>query len=406
MISGMYKNVRRSFVRDTFEALAKHRKGEITKEELAGLEMCACPAAGSCQGLYTANTMACLTETMGMSLVGCGTALANSAKKERIAAESGEIAVSLVRRNILPRTIMTKGAFENAIKMDMALGGSTNTVLHLMAIAKEAGVAIDLETFDKISRETPHITNLRPGGEHFLEDLEYAGGIPACMKRLRPKLNSLPTVSGRLIDQIAAEAEIFNEDVIRSMKNPYHEEGGIFILRGNIAPDGAVIKQSAVSAKLMKFKGKARVFNSEEEASAAILDKKIKKGECIVIRYEGPKGGPGMREMLGPTSAITGMGLGEDCALITDGRFSGGTRGLCVGHISPEAASGGLLAILKDGDEIVIDVKNRKINAHISDKEIQQRFSGWKAPEPNVKEGYLVRYARMVSSASEGAILK
>ena len=406
MISGNYRNIRRSFVRDTFEAMAQCRNGDMSKEELSNLEMCACPAAGSCQGLYTANTMACLTETMGMSLPGSGTGLANSAKKERIAYESGEKIVNLIRRNILPRTILRNGAFENAIRMDMALGGSTNSVLHLMAIAKEAGVDINLDTFDKLSKDTPHITNLRPGGDYFMEDLEYAGGVPACMKRLKQKLNSMPTVSGKLISQIAAEAEIYNEDVIRSTRNPYHKEGGIFILKGNITPEGCVIKQSAISAKAMKFKGKIRVFDSEEEASAAILGKKIKKGDCVCIRYEGPKGGPGMREMLGPTSAITGMGLGEECALITDGRFSGGTKGLSVGHISPEAASGGMLAILKDGDEITIDVSKRKINVDLSEKEINKRFANWHAPEPKIKEGYLARYAKMVSSASEGAVFK
>jgi len=404
MISGNYKNIRRSFVRDTFEAMAKYRNQEISKDELANLEMCACPGAGSCQGLYTANTMACLTETLGMSLPGCGTALANSAKKDRIARESGEIIVNLARRNIHPRTILRKGAFENAIRMDMALGGSTNTVLHLIAIAKEAGVNLTLDDFDRFSRDTPHITNLRPAGEYFMEDLEFAGGIPACMKRLKQKLNNMPTVSGKLIGQIAGEAQIFNEDVIRSVHNPYHREGGIFILRGNLAPDGAVIKQSAISPKNMKFRGTARVFESEEEATAAILGKKIKRGDCISIRYEGPKGGPGMREMLGPTSAITGMGLGEDCALITDGRFSGGTRGLCIGHISPEAVNGSLLAILKDGDVINIDIKKRKIEVRLSEKEIEARMSKWSPPEPKVTEGYLGRYAKMVSPASDGAV--
>jgi len=406
MISGNYRNIKRSFVRDTFEALAKCRKGEISKEEMTGLEICACPSAGSCQGLYTANTMACLTETMGMSLPGCATALANSSKKERIAEASGERVVNLVRRNVLPRTILNKPAFENAIRMDMALGGSTNTVLHLIAIAKEAGIKIDLNDFDRLSKTTPHITSLRPGGEFFMEDLEYAGGIPAAMKRLRQKLSNLHTVSGKLIEQIAAEAQIYDENVIRSTKKPYHQEGGIFILRGNLAPEGAVVKQSAVSAKSLKFKGTIRVFDSEEKAIQAILGKKIKKGDCVCIRYEGPKGGPGMREMLGPTSAITGMGLEDQCALITDGRFSGGTRGVCVGHISPEAASGGLMAILKDGDEITIDVSARKINVKLSSNEIRDRFAKWQAPEPTITTGYLARYATMVGSASEGAVFK
>ncbi len=406
MISGNYNFKRRSLVRDTFEAIGRFKSGKITKEELDALELCACPSQGACQGLYTANSMACLTETLGMSLPGCGASLAGSAKKERIAYESGVRVVNLVRRNALPGTIMTAKAFENAIKMDMALGGSTNTVLHLIAIAREVGIDLGLELFDKISRSTPHITSLRPGGEYFMEDLEYAGGIPAVMKRLRQVLNSVQTVSGKTINQIAAEAKIFNEDVIRSTRNPYHKEGGIFILKGNLAPDGAVVKQSAISKRNVRFKGKAKVFNSEEAAMNAIMGKKIKKGDCVVIRYEGPRGGPGMREMLSPTAAIAGLGLGEDVALITDGRFSGGTRGISVGHISPEAAAGGPLAIVKDGDEVVIDIKKRSIDIKLSQSQINERFASWEEPEPKVKVGYLARYAKMVSSASEGAVFK
>ena len=404
MISGNYNCQKRSLVRDTFEAVGRFKDGKISKEEFEALELSACPAQGSCQGLYTANSMACLTETLGMSLPGCGTALAGSAKKERIAYESGVKVVNLVRRNVLPRTIMTPKAFENAIKMDMAIGGSTNTVLHLMAIAHEAGADLKLETFDRISRSTPHITNLRPGGEYFMEDLEYAGGIPAVMKRLRQVLNNLHTVSGKTIGQIAAEAKIFDEDVIRSTRNPYHKEGGIFILRGNLAPDGAVVKQSAISKANIRFKGKARIFESEESAMNAIMSKKIKKGDCIVIRYEGPRGGPGMREMLSPTAAIAGIGLGEDVALITDGRFSGGTRGISVGHISPEGAAGGPIGILKDGDEIIIDLKKRTIDVKLSSSQINERFASWKEPEAKIKDGYLARYAKMVSSADKGAI--
>ena len=406
MISGNYNFKRRSLVRDTFEAIGRFKSGKITKSELDGLELCACPSQGACQGLYTANSMACLTETLGMSFPGCATSLAGSAKKERIAYESGVKVVNLVRRNTLPRTIMTSRAFENAIKMDMALGGSTNTVLHLMAIAREAGVDLGLELFDKLARSIPHITSLRPGGEYFMEDLEYAGGIPAVMKRLRQVLNSVQTVSGKTINQIAAEAKIFNEDVIRNTRNPYHKEGGIFILKGNLAPDGAVVKQSAITKRNVRFKGKAKVFNSEEAAMNAIMGKKIKKGDCVVIRYEGPRGGPGMREMLSPTAAIAGLGLGEDVALITDGRFSGGTRGISVGHISPEAAAGGPLAIVKDRDEIVIDVRKRSIDIKLSQSQINERFASWEEPEPKVKVGYLARYAKMVSSASEGAVFK
>jgi len=406
MISGNYEFQRRSLVRDTFEAIGRFKNGKINKEEFEALELSACPAQGSCQGLYTANSMACLTETLGVSLPGCGTALAGSARKERIAYESGITVVNLVRRNVLPRTIMTKNAFENAVKMDMALGGSTNTVLHLMAVAHEARVNLNLEIFDKISRTTPHITNLRPGGDYFMEDLEYAGGIPAVMKRLKQSLSNIRTVSGKTISQIAAEAKITNENVIRNVKNPYHAEGGIFILKGNLAPEGAVVKQSAVSRKNVRFKGRARVFGSEEEAMDAIMQRKIRKGDCVVIRYEGPCGGPGMREMLSPTAAIAGLGLGEDTALITDGRFSGGTRGVSVGHISPEAAAGGAIAIVKDGDEIIINLAKRAINVSLGSRQISERFASWKKPEPKIKEGYLARYAKIVSSASEGAVFK
>lgn len=405
MISGNYNSKRRSLVRDTFEAVGRFKNGKMGKEEFDGLELCACPAQGACQGLYTANSMACLSEALGMSLPGCGTALAGSAKKERIAYESGEKVVNLVRRNILPRTIMKQKAFENAIKVDMALGGSTNTVLHLIAIAREAGVDLNLDLFDKISRSTPHITNLRPGGEYFMEDLEYAGGVAAVMKRLRQTLNNIPTVSGKTIMQIAAGANIIDDEVIRSTRNPFHKEGGIFILKGNLAPDGAVVKQSAISKGNTRFKGEARVFDSEEKAMSAVMLRKIKKGDCVVIRYEGPRGGPGMREMLGPSAAITGIGLGENVALITDGRFSGGTRGISVGHIAPEAAVGGPLAIVRDGDEISIDVNKRAISINLNDSEMNERFASLKEREPNIKEGYLARYAKAVGSASEGAVL-
>jgi len=406
MISGNYKGRRLSLVKDTFEAVGKFKKGDISQDELCNLEMCACPGAGACQGLYTANSMACITEALGMSVPGCATALAVMAKKDRIAQESGEKIVNLVRRNILPRTIMRREAFENAIKIDMALGGSTNTVLHLLAIAREFDVSLNIDEFDKISRSTPHITNILPGGEHFMEDLEYAGGIPAIMKRMKNALNDVMTTSGKNISQIANDAQVLDEDVIRDMKNPYHAEGGIAVLKGNLAPEGAVVKQTAVSAKMMQFTGKAKVFDSEEACMQAIMAGKVKKGDCLVIRYEGPKGGPGMREMLSPTAAIVGMGLADDVALITDGRFSGGTQGPCIGHIAPEAQVGGLIAIIQDGDEISIDIPKRKLELKLSDAEIKLRLAKWHAPEMKEKEGYLVRYAKMVGSASEGAILK
>jgi dihydroxy-acid dehydratase len=355
MLSGHLRGKRLSLVNDTFEAIGKYKKGLIKDDELEALEMCACPGAGSCQGMYTANTMACVTEALGMSLPGCATSLAVSADKRRIAFESGQRIVKLIKTNITPGKIMTRKAFENAIMVDLALGGSTNTVLHIPAIAQEAGIELPLETFDILSKKTPHLASMLPGGEHYLEDLNWAGGIPALMKVLRNSLHNNMTVSGKRIFEVADSAEVIDENVIRPLNKAYHKEGGIAILRGNLAPDSAVVKQSAVSKNMMKFEGAAKVFNSEEESMKAILNGKIKAGDVVVIRYEGPKGGPGMREMLSPTATIAGMGLSESVALITDGRFSGGTRGPCIGHISPEAMEGGALAILKDGDRIKID---------------------------------------------------
>jgi dihydroxy-acid dehydratase len=405
MLSGRYRKRRLAFVHDTYEALARAKKGEISLEELECLEMEACPGAGSCQGLYTANTMACLTETLGLSLPGCATALAISAKKCRIAQASGERIVELVKKNIRPLDIINKRSLENAIVVDMALGGSTNTVLHLMALAHEVNIKLDLKTFDEISRKTPHITNLEPAGEHLMEDLEYAGGIPAVLKRLKDKLNNTMTLSGKRIFDIADEAEIYDEEVIRPFNRAYHKQGGIAILFGNLSPHGAVVKQSAVNPEMMRFTGRAKVFDREEEATKAILNGKIKKGDVVVIRYEGPAGGPGMREMLAPTSAIVGLGLSESVALITDGRFSGGTKGPCIGHISPEASSGGPIAILKDGDIIDIDIPNRRLEVKLSKAEIEERFKSWKPIPAKIKTGYLARYSKLVSSADKGAIL-
>jgi len=405
MLSGHLRGKRLSLVNDTFEAIGKYKKGLITDEELEALEECACPGAGSCQGMYTANTMACITEALGMSLEGCATALAVSSKKKRIAFESGRRIVELVRKNITPRKIMTIKAFKNAIMVDLALGGSTNTVLHIPAIAHDAGFEIPLELFDKLSRKTPHICDMLPAGKHYLEDLDYAGGIPGVLKKLRGKIHDSITVSGKGIFAIADSAEIQDEDVIRPLNKAYHKEGGIAILRGNLAPHGAVVKQSAVSEGMMKFEGVAKVFDSEEDAMKAILAGKIKPRDVVVIRYEGPKGGPGMREMLSPTAAIAGMGLSESVSLITDGRFSGGTRGPCIGHISPEAMEGGPIAIVKDGDKIKIDIPKRRIDLILTDKEIEGRLSSWIPPDPKIKKGYLSRYAKMVSSAGTGAIM-
>ena len=406
MHSGMRHKRRLSLVHDTFEAIGRYREGLIDEQELTCLELEACPGQGACQGLYTANTMACITETLGMSLVGCGTALAGFAKKRRIAYRSGVRICELISENIKPRDIMTIGAFKNAIRVDMAMGGSTNTVLHLPAIAHEAGIDLPLTLFDELSKDTPHITSILPGGEYFMEDLEYAGGIPAVMKVLGGKLNDTPTETGLSTRQIQEMAEVVDPDVIKDLDHAYHSEGGIAILKGTLAPDGSVVKQSAVSEKMMVFTGKARVFDSEEESLEAIFGKKIKPGDVVVVRYEGPKGGPGMREMLQGTAAITGMGMSESVALITDGRFSGGTRGPCIGHISPEAMEGGPLCIVRDGDEIMIDIPNRKIDLLISAEEIKSRMQSWKPPEPKVKEGYLARYAKLVTSAATGAILQ
>jgi dihydroxy-acid dehydratase len=405
MLSGHLRGRRLSLVNDTFEAIGKYKKGLISSEELEALEECACPGAGSCQGMYTANTMACVTEALGMSLEGCATALAVSAKKKRIAFESGRRIVELIKKGITPRKVMTVKAFENAIMVDLALGGSTNTVLHIPAIANDAGIDLPLEVFDVLSRKVPHICDMLPAGRHYLEDLDYAGGIPAVLKRLRGTIHNNVSVSGKSIFAITDSAQIQDEDVIRPLNKAYHKEGGIAILRGNLAPDGAVVKQSAVSKGMMQFEGVAKVFESEEDAMKTILAGDIHPGDVVVIRYEGPKGGPGMREMLSPTAAISGMGLSESVALITDGRFSGGTRGPCIGHISPEAMEGGPIAIIKNGDRIRINIPERKIDMILSDKEINMRLSRWRTPAPKIKKGYLSRYAKMVSSAGKGAIM-
>jgi len=405
MISGRYGKKKLSLVKDTFEAIGRRRKGEIDDKELSCLEMDACPGAGSCQGLYTANTMACVSEALGMSLPGCAATLAISAEKERIAYKSGQLVVGLVKKEITSRKIMTQEAFENAIKVDMALGGSTNSCLHIPAISHEAGIEINLKLFDTISKNTPHITSLQPGGEYLLEDLYYAGGIPAVMSRFLDDLHNCSTVSGLQIKEIAKDAEIFDEDVIRSKEKAYRKEGGIAVLYGSMAPDGAVVKQSAVSEKMTRFAGKARVFDSEEEAMKAIMDGQISGGMVIIIRYEGPRGGPGMREMLAPTAALVGMDLGESVALITDGRFSGGTQGPCIGHVSPEAMSGGPIALVEEGDEIIIDIPQRRLNLNVSEEVIAKRKTKWTPPQPKITRGVLARYAKCVTSADKGAVL-
>ncbi|HEC24446.1 MAG TPA: dihydroxy-acid dehydratase [bacterium] len=406
MLSGRYHDSKLSFVRDTFEAVAKFKINDITEKELNDLEMCACPGQGSCQGLYTANTMACLTEAMGMSLPGAGTAIAGSAAKKRIAFESGAKIVDLIKENICPRDIITLDTLKNAIAADMALGGSSNSVLHLLAIANEAGIKLSLKLFDDISKKTPQLTSLRPVGEHFLEDLDFAGGIPSLFYELRTLINlESVTVSGKSAGEIISGVDYVNNEVIRKIDNPYRKEGGIAVLFGNLAPNGAIIKASGVSLSMMKFTGTAVVFDSEESAMENISMGNIKAGDVVVIRYEGPKGGPGMREMLAPTSMIVGMGLGDKVALITDGRFSGGTRGPCIGHVSPEAQEGGPIALIENGDKIEIDVINRKLNLLVSDEELNGRRAEISEKPKKIDYGYLSRYADVVSSADEGAIV-
>ncbi|HHV19344.1 MAG TPA: dihydroxy-acid dehydratase [Thermoanaerobacterales bacterium] len=392
-----------------FEKASAFTSGLISEEELDEVERQACPGCGSCSGLFTANSMNCLTEVLGMGLPGNGTIAANTGARIALAKKAGMQVMEMVKRDIKPRDIMTKEAFENAITVDMGMAGSTNTVLHLPAIANEAGIKLELDLFDKISKKTPYLTKLSPSGHHHMQDLHEAGGIPALMKELSRKnlLNlDLITVTGKTVAENIAKAEIKNDQVIRRLENPYRETGGLAILWGNLAPDGAVVKEAAVASEMLYHEGPAKVYNSEEEVTEAIFSGKIQKGDVVVIRYEGPKGGPGMREMLSPTSSIAGMGLDKDVALITDGRFSGATRGASIGHISPEAMEGGPIGLLRDGDIIRIDIKQCKIDVLLSDEELADRKAKWQQPEPNIKTGYLSRYARLVTSASTGAVLK
>ncbi len=404
MLSGRYRGKRLAFVRDTFEAVGRYRRGDISEEELEALEEEACPGGGSCQGLYTANTMACLVEAMGMSLPGCGTALAVSGKKRRIAYESGKRVVELVRLGWNARKILTETALRNAIVVDLALGGSTNTVLHLLALAQELEISqVSLKTFDELSRKVPHLVLLEPAGDLFMEDLEFAGGIPALLATLGKLVEDAPTVSGKALREIQRSVSFVDRSVIRAPEDPYSREGGIAILFGSLAPEGAVVKQSAVDTSVRVFRGKATCFNSEEEAMEAIISGRIAKGSVIVIRFEGPQGGPGMREMLAPTSSVVGMGLARDVALVTDGRFSGGTRGPCVGHVSPEAFVGGPIALVQDGDEILIDIPNRRVEVLVNEEELRRRREAFVPPVPRYKRGILARYGRLARSASHGA---
>lgn len=406
MLAGRYKGKDIS-VSTMFEAAGKVESGQMDESELARMECLACPGCGSCSGLFTANTMNCLTEVLGMGLPGNGTIPAAYTGARRILAKkAGAAIMTLVKKDIKPRDIMTMKAFENAIAVDMAIGGSTNTVLHLPAIAHEAGLDLPLDLFDEISKKAAYICKLSPGGSYHIQDLNEAGGMNAVMKELT-KLHLIHedaiTINGTVADRVA-EGENEQPEVLHTVENAYMNKGGIAILKGNLAPLGSVIKESAVDPDLLTYTGTAKCFNSEEDAIKAIMDGEIKEGHVVVIRYEGPKGGPGMREMLNPTAVITGMGL--KVALLTDGRFSGASRGACVGHISPEAMEGGPIALVHDGDLITVDVPNRKLELHVSDEELAKRKSLWTPPEPKVKTGYLSRYARLVTSANTGAVLK
>ncbi len=380
-------------VNNVFEAVGRAFTGKINEQELAELESVACPGCGSCNGLFTANTMACLTEALGMSLPYCATALANGALKERIAKESGAKIVELVKKDIKPSSIMTQKAFENAVVVDMALGGSTNSVLHLSAIANEAGAKLSLATYDEIGKKVPHLCSMVPSGVYDMADLGNAGGLPALINELKPFIHyDALTVTAKTVGENVSGAEVINAEIIRPLDNPVHKEGGVAILKGNLAPKGGVVKMAAVSPKMMKHEGPAKVYDSEHEAQEAMKRHEVVAGDVVVIRYEGPKGGPGMPEMLIPTATIAGMGLSESVALITDGRFSGATRGPCIGHVAPEAFDGGPIAALRNGDKIIIDIPNRLLRVDLSDKELKERLAAWKPRKPKINKGYLSRY--------------
>ena len=409
MLAGHLNDGRRTCLSHMFEAVGAYHAGKLDDAGVRNYEENACPSCGSCSGMYTANSMNCLCEALGMALPGNGTIPAPLSARIRLAKHAGMQIMSLVEKDIRPRDIMTAAAFNNAETVDMALGCSTNTMLHLPAIAHEAGLTIDLDHANAISANTPNLCHLAPAGDTFMEDLDRAGGVSAVMKELtkRDLLDtSVLTVTGKTLAENLACAVNRDPSIIRPIENPYSANGGIAVLKGNLAPDGCVVKQSAVAPEMMRHEGPARVFDSEEDAIAAIYARQIVPGDVVVIRYEGPRGGPGMREMLNPTSAICGMGLGESVALLTDGRFSGATRGASIGHISPEAAAGGLIALVEEGDLIAIDIPACRIELKVDDATLAQRRARWVCPEPKVKTGYLARYAKLVSSADKGAILQ
>ena len=409
MLAGRLENGRRTCLSHMFEAVGAYYAGKLDEAGVEEYENCACPTCGSCSGMYTANSMNCLTEAMGMGLRGNGTIPAVWSARLRLAKHAGMQIMELVEKNIRPRDIMTKAAFRNAETVDMALGCSTNTMLHLPAIAHECGIELDLDMSNAISAKTPNLCHLAPAGDTFMEDLEGAGGVYAVMKELTKKGlldTSVMTVTGKTMAENLEGVVNRNPEIIRPIDNPYSQDGGIAVLKGNLAPEGCVVKRSAVAPEMMAHTGPARVFDGEEEAIAAIYAGKIVPGDVVVIRYEGPKGGPGMREMLNPTSAIVGMGLGESVALITDGRFSGATRGAAIGHVCPEAAQGGPIALIEDGDPISIDIPSCSITLNVDEDTLRARKAAWVCPEPKVKTGYLARYAKLVTSAARGAVLE
>jgi dihydroxy-acid dehydratase len=408
MMAGSYRG-KRADLNSVFEGVGAFAVGKISEDELYELEERACPGCGSCSGMFTANTMNCMTEVLGLGLPGNGTIPAVDAQRIRLAKEAGVKVLEMVEKDIRPSQVLTAEAFANAFAVDMAVGGSTNTVLHLPAIAHEAGVKLDLNWINEISEKTPHIASLRPAGQHHIQDLDEAGGIPGVMSRLAEAgmLNlDCITVTGKTIGENIKSAKVYRDDVIRPLDDPYHSEGGLAILFGNLAPDGAVVKQSGVDPSMMVYEGTARVFDGEEPAYEAIINGKIGPGDLVVIRYEGPRGGPGMREMLSPTSAIAGMGLKEKVALITDGRFSGASWGASIGHVSPEAADGGPIALIREGDKIKVDIPGKRLDLMISAEEMEKRRRDWKPMPPKVTKGYLARYARMVTSANTGAVVE
>lgn len=407
MLAGKFAD-RAVSLSNVFEAVGLVRAGKMDEQQLAEMEDQACPGCGSCSGMFTANSMNCLTEALGVALPGNGTRLAVSAARIRVAKETGRKIMELVEKNIKPRDIINEQAIDNALTVDMALGCSTNTVLHILAIAREAGVTLKLDRFNEISARTPNLCRLAPAGNHHIEDLDAAGGVPAVMAELAGQgliVADALTASGCTVGENIAGCKIVAPEIIRRAADPYSTMGGIAILKGNLAPNGAVVKRSAVAAEMMQHRGPAKVFDSEELAYQALIQRQIKKGDVVVIRYEGPKGGGGMREMLLFTATIAGLGLDKDVALLTDGRFSGATRGASIGHVAPEAASGGPIAIVRDGDIIDMDITNYKLNLVLSDQEIAQRLAAFQPPESRFKTGYLARYVKTVSSADTGAVL-